>query len=146
MLAKAMEITETIHCRGHENVRSLHKSTFEITRETELSPKGDCIIAVAADKGAADLSPAFRQALATPGVVLTTTLSAGGVVAVVRSAGDACITLTHATDLVWRRSTFVCSRTISVGSDHTAAQLPRELIEQLQKGAMMTVTLRAELP
>lgn len=146
MLAKAMEITETIHCRGHENVRSLHKSTFEITKETELSPNGDCIIAVGADKGAADLAPAFRHALATPGVVLTTTLSAGGVAAVIRSGGAVGITLTHATDLVWRRSTFVCPRTISVYSDHTAAQLPRELIELLQKGVPMTVTLRVELP
>ncbi|MDV0442206.1 hypothetical protein McpAg1_14360 [Methanocorpusculaceae archaeon Ag1] len=145
MLPKAMEIVETIHCRGHKNVRALHKSTFEITKETDLSPNGDCIIAVGADKGAADLSPEFRMALGDPRTTLTTTLSCGGVTAVIRSEGYVGITLTHETDLVWRRSTFVCSRTISVYSDHTAYQLPRELIEKLQNEEEMTVTLRAEL-
>ena len=145
MLAKAMEIVETIHCRGHKNVRALHKSTFELTKETELSPNGDCIIAVGADKGAADLSSAFRQALGMPGTILTTTLSAGGMTAVVRSEGFSGITLTHDTDLVWRRSTFVCSRTVGVYSDHTACLLPRELIGKLQNEAELIVTLRAEL-
>ena len=27
-----MEAVEVIHCRGHENVLGLHKSTFEITK------------------------------------------------------------------------------------------------------------------
>lgn len=141
-----MEITETIHCRGHKNVRALHKSTFEITKETDLSPNGDCIIAVGADRGAADLSPAFRDALSRDGTILTTTLSCGGVTATVRSEGCAGITLTHETDLVWRRSTFLCPRTVAIYSDHTARQLPRELIEKLQNEGEMTVTFRAELP
>lgn len=141
-----MEITETIHCRGHKNVRALHKSTFEITKETELSESGDCIIAVGADKGAADLSPELREALGHDGTILTTTLTCGGVTAVIRSEGSYGITLTHPTDLVWRRSTFLCPRTIAVYSDHTARQLPRELIEKLQNEEEMIVTLRAELP
>lgn len=141
-----MEITQIIHCRGHKNVRALHKSTFEITKETELSESGDCIIAVAADKGAADLLPTFRDALSRKGTVLTTILSCGGVTATIRSEGSPGITLTHETDLVWRRSTFLCSRTIAIYSDHTACQLPRELIEHLQNSEEMTVTLRTELP
>ena len=141
-----MEITETIHCRGHKNVRALHKSTFEITKETGLSESGDCIIAVGADKGAADLSPGLREALGRDGTILTTTLTCGGVTAVIRSEGSHGITLTHPTDLVWRRSTFLCPRTIAVYSDHTARQLPRELIEKLQNEEEMIVTLRAELP
>ena len=141
-----MEIIETIHCRGHKNVRAQHKSTFEITKETDLSPNGDCIIAVGADRGAADLSPAFRDALSRDGTILTTTLSCGGITATVRSEGCPGITLTHGTDLVWRRSTFLCPRTIAVYSDHTACELPRELIEKLQNEEEMIVTLRAELP
>ena len=136
-----MEITEIIRCRGHENVRALHKSTFEITKETELSPKGDCIIAVGADKGAADLSPAFRELMARPGAKLTAEFSAGGVSAVVSADGGEGISLTHPTDLVWRRSAFVCSRTIGIYSDATAALLPRELIDVLKTGAEMTVKL-----
>ncbi len=136
-----MEITEVIRCRGHENVRALHKSTFEITKETELSPKGDCIIAVGADKGAADLSPEFRELMRRSGTRLTAVFSAGGISATVSADGGEGICLTHPTDLVWRRSSFVCPRTIGIFSDSTAAQLPRELIEVLKTGAEMTVTL-----
>ena len=136
-----MEVTEVIHCRGHENVRAFHKSTFEITKETELSPKGDCIIAVGADKGAADLSPEFRELMAQEGARLTAVFSAGGITATVTADGGAGISLTHPTDLVWRRSSFVCPRTIGTYADATAALLPRELIAVLQTGAEMTVTL-----
>jgi hypothetical protein len=146
ILPKVMKIIETIHCRGHKNVMALHKSTFEITKETELSPNGDCIIAIGADKGAADLSPAFREALNIPGTILTTVLDCGGVTATVLSKGCSGITLAHETDLVWRHSTFLCPRTIAVCSGHTACQLPRELIEKLRNGEEMTVTLQAESP
>jgi hypothetical protein len=140
-----MEITEIIHCRGHKNIRALHKSTFEITKETSLSPNGDCIIAVDADLGAADLSSEFCDAISKDGTILTTTLSCDGATATILSEGRRGITLTHETDLVWRRSTFLCPRTISVHSDHTACQLPRELIKKLQNEGEMTVILQAEL-
>lgn len=99
-----MEAVEVIRCRGHENVRGMHKSTFEITKEAELSPQGDCIVGVAADKGAADLSPKFRELMAKEGAKLTAVFSAGGIEAVVTADGGAGISLTHPTDLVWRRS------------------------------------------
>lgn len=141
-----MEIIEQIQCRGHPNVRALHKSTFEITKETDLSPNGDCIIATGADKGAADLSPAFRAAIGTCGTTLITTLTIQDISVEIRSEGHEGITLTHPTDLVWRRSTFTCPRTIGIYADHTAALLPRALIEKLRDGEEMTVTLRAVLP
>ncbi|HJJ72732.1 MAG TPA: DUF371 domain-containing protein, partial [Methanocorpusculum sp.] len=109
-----MEAVEVIHCRGHENVLGLHKSTFEITKETELSPQGDCIIGVSADKGAADLSHEFRELMAKDGARLTAVFSAGGVEVTVTSDGGSGISLTHPTDLVWRRSSFVCPRTIGI--------------------------------
>lgn len=141
-----MSVTEIIHCHGHTNIRGLHKTTFEITKETELSPKGDCIIAVGADKGAADLSPAFRQAIADDSAVLHTTLTCGEISVTILSQGASGITLTHPADLVWRRSSFVCPRTIAVYSDHTASLLPRELMAALQRGADLTVILEVEGP
>ncbi len=141
-----MSVTEIIHCRGHKNVLGLHKSTFEITKETELSPNGDCIIAVGADKGAIDLSPEFRQAVADDTAILRTTLTSAELSVTILSQGASGITLTHPTDMVWRRSTFVCPRTIAVYSDHTASLLPRELVAALQRGAELTVTLTIEGP
>ncbi|HJJ29294.1 MAG TPA: DUF371 domain-containing protein [Methanocorpusculum sp.] len=134
-------ITETIHCKGHPNVLAHHKSTFEITKEPDLSLKGDCIIGVAADKGASDLSPEFKAALQQEGAVLETKLICGPLEYTVVSSGGAGLSLTHASDLVWRKSEFTCSRTIGTGSDAAAKDLPRDLVARLQKGEELTVIL-----
>src|SRR3989338_4407445 len=34
---------------GHPNIRGAHKTTFELTKDAELSLRGDCIIGVNAD-------------------------------------------------------------------------------------------------
>lgn len=36
-------------CYGHENITAKHKTTFEFTKDHELSLNGDCIIGVRAD-------------------------------------------------------------------------------------------------
>jgi len=78
--------------------------------------------------------------------VLVTRLLAGGVEAVIRSRGADGLLLNHPTDMVWRRSTFTCGRTIGICSDQVAASLPRALIDALRAGAEMTVTLTVTRP
>ncbi len=130
-----------ITCHGHAHVRGSHKTTFEITCEDELSPQGDCIIGVCSDKGAADLADNFCSLLADERAILTTCLQAGGISCEIRSRGSSQMTFDHPTDLVWRRSEFVCGRTIGIGSDHVARTLPRELINLLSGGADMVVIM-----
>ncbi len=48
--------------------------------------------------------------------------------------------------MVWRRSSFVCGRTIGIMSDHVAAALPKTLIANLVAGKEMIVTLTATRP
>ncbi|HJJ35921.1 MAG TPA: DUF371 domain-containing protein [Methanocorpusculum sp.] len=141
-----MEVTEIIHCRGHENVRGLHKSTFEVTKETELSPRGDCIIGVGADKGCADLSPAFKAAMTRPQAVLTTVLEAGGISVTVTGSGSELQTFENPVSFVWRTSAFISDRTIAIGTDHAARDLPRDLIDLLRTGAELTVTMTVTVP
>jgi len=136
-----IEVTEIIHCHGHKNIRSIHKSTFEVTKDAELSLTGDCIIGVAADKGCADLSPAFKDAMTRPHAVLTTVLEAEDIAVTVTGSGNELQTFENQNDFVWRKSNFVCDRTIAVGTDHAAHDLPRELIETLKNGAELTVTM-----
>jgi hypothetical protein len=142
----SMTVTETIRCRGHPNVLSLHPTTFEITKEVHLTCKGDCIIAVGADKGAADLSPGFRSALSRDDAVLLTRLTCGGISVVVTSFGSDGLVLDHPCDMVWRRSRYVCGRTVGIETDLVARTLPRELIDCLKSGrellVEMTVTSR----
>jgi hypothetical protein len=60
--------------------------------------------------------------------------------------GSKAMTLAHPTDLVWRRSMFVCGRTIGIRSDKVAASLPKDLIRYLKAGEEMTVTMTATRP
>ena len=78
--------------------------------------------------------------------ILITRLSCEGVTIEVKSQGSFKFTLDHPTDMVWRRSSFVCGRTIGIMSDHVAATLPKTLIEHLAAGKEMLVILTAMRP
>lgn len=139
------EIHATIRCRGHPNVTGRHPTTFEITREEHLSSQGDCIIGIAADRGASGLPPAFADALSGDEAVLVTRLCCGDTCVTITSRGSRAMTLDHPTDLVWRKSDYVCGRTVGIRSDATARDLPRELIALLQGGAELVVEMTVRI-
>jgi hypothetical protein len=141
-----MEAQETIRCRGHLLVLGTHPTTFEVTCEDHLTANGNCIIGIGADRGCAGLQLAFKKVLAHDDAVLTTRLACGDVVVEVRSRGSSQMMLNHPTDMVWRKSTFVCGRTIGVLSDAVALTLPRELMENLVLGKEMVVSLTVTRP
>jgi len=141
-----MEATEIVRCRGHPLVLGTHPTTFEVTCEDHLTKNGNCIIGVAADKGCAGLSPEFRAVLANDDAVLVTRIACDGILVEVRSRGSSQFTLDHPADMVWRKSSFVCGRTIGILSDRTAMTLPRDLMEYLAGGKEMVVTLAATRP
>ena len=141
-----MEAQEIIRCRGHPLVLGTHPTTFEVTCEDHLSKNGNCIVGIAADKGCAGLSPAFKSVLTHDDAVLITLLESGGVSVTVRSRGSSQFLLDHPTDMVWRKSTFICGRTIGIISDRVALTLPRELMIHLARGNEMVVTLTVTRP
>ncbi len=141
-----MKARETVIAHGHPLIRGTHPTTFEVTTEEELTIYGDCIIAVGADKGAADLSSGFRDVLSMEGATLTTRLVCRDLTIEVHSSGGRGITLEHPTDLVWRRSPFCCGRTMGTGADFVARTLPRELIHYLREGAIIQVEMEADSP
>lgn len=129
---------------GHPLVSATHRTTFEITAEDHLSAAGSCIIAVRSEKGAAGLSDDFHTLIRSPGSRLMTTLSCRDVTVTVTSLCSPDLLLEHPSDLVWRRSSYACGRTIGLYSDHTAATLPRDLISHLQQGERLDVVLVVE--
>jgi uncharacterized protein len=141
-----MEAQEIIRCRGHPLILGTHPTTFEVTSEEHLTKNGNCIIGIAADKGCAGLSPAFKSVLIHDDAVLTTLLTCDGISVSVRSRGSSQLLLDHPSDMVWRKSTFICGRTIGIVSDRTAQALPRELMIRLARGKELVVTLTATRP
>lgn len=134
--------TERIKAKGHRNVTARHKTTFEITKEDYLTPGGDCIIAVSADKSLPELSSEFREALKSPKAKLEIILSCSGLTEEINAYGDPDLVLTHPTDMVVRKSDFTCNRTLAVRADKAAIDLDREFIKKLREGNNIEIELR----
>lgn len=127
-----MQTAEIIHAQGHPNVTSLNKTTFEFTKETHLTKRGDCIVAVSSDKGASDLSPEFKKAMQNKMARIRIQIEAEGEAEVVNAWGSPLLSFIHSTDLVVRKSEYICSRTLAIRADKAAKDFPRSLIEKLQ--------------
>jgi hypothetical protein len=127
-----MEIAETIQAYGHRNIQATHKTTLEIMKELHLTKKGDCIIAVSANKALADLSSRFKENLRKENAKLTILIQAGEIIETVRAHGSPKLVLTHPTDMVVRKSNYVCSRTLAINADKAAHDLSKKLVKKLK--------------
>ncbi len=124
-------LREVIHCRGHENVKATHKSTLEFTKEDHLTPRGDCILCIEADKGINDLSEEFKTALKA-GKKLLIKIRAGNLVDEVLAEGSPSLILDHDYSMVVRKSTYVDGRTLAVRANKAARDIDRRVVELLK--------------
>ena len=143
-----MTHTETIQAHGHENVSAEHASTFEVTSDDFLTPAGDCILAIGADRTPADFADAFvaacRDADATVTATLRVPVDGETHEAVVTGRGDPDLSFENDRSLVGRTSDYVDERTVAVGADKAARDLNSDLVAALADGAPLTVTLTVE--
>ena len=130
-----------IKAQGHENVLSLHKSTFEITKDKDLSLAGDCIIGLDIDKSMEDFPDEFKEKLANDDTKVIVELRTPNASDTIEGYGHHDLTLSHPTDIVCRKSTFVCSRTLMIKSNKAAIDLNRDLIKDLANGESMDVNI-----
>ena len=130
-----------IKAKGHENVLSLHKSTFEITKDKDLSLSGDCIIGLDIDKSMEDFPEEFKEMLANDDTKVIVELKTPNASDTIEGYGHHDLTLSHPTDMVCRKSTFVCSRTLMIKSNKAAIDLNRDLIKDLANGEPMEVNI-----
>ena len=135
---------EVIHARGHENVRAEHASTFEVTTDDYLTPAGDCILAIEADRAPADFDPDFIEACRDESATITITIEAGGHEVTVEGRGDPDLEYTNERSAVGRTSEYVDDRTVMVEAEFAAEGFDRELVDALAGGAEATVTFTVE--
>ncbi|ADJ16106.1 DUF371 domain-containing protein [Halalkalicoccus jeotgali] len=135
---------EVVRAKGHENVSAEHASTFEVTTDDWLTPAGDCILAVEADRAPAEFDPEFVAACREEGARITVRFEADGHVEDVVGQGHPDLAFESERSMVGRTSEYVDERTVVVGTDQAAAGFDRDLVEALAAGAELTVTLRVE--
>lgn len=122
----------TVTAYGHANIQATHSSTFEITMESHLSRKGDCIIGTNASHSALHLKSQFDDAIRHPNTKIFTYLSVGTITDQIQGSGSPHLTLSSPTSLVWRTSEYVDARTIAIRCNKAAKDLNRHLIKSLQ--------------
>lgn len=128
-----MRIVERLEVWGHRNILAENKATFEITKETHLSKKGDCIVGIRASKGACELSDEFKRLARKENARITVIFQVDNTREVVIGRGSSQLTFTHPTDLVARKSSYTCGRTLMIKTNKAATDLSRHLIKNLKK-------------
>ena len=134
-----------IEFSGHENIRSNHQKTIEITKGSNLTPRGDCIVGVNAKSSCADLPEELKNKLKNPDSKVTFSIQVGNEDFVIKGKGDSKLILTHTEDIVLRKSDFICPRTLAVKCDKASDLLPRSMVKQLQDPKILgTLTIAVE--
>ncbi len=133
ILNKISFAMERVRAYGHENVRGLHRTTLEITRESSLTLRGDCIVAVKADKGLRDFSREFKEVVRRKSTVVIILFVVDNVVKdIVTCHGDPRLTYSSDTRIIIRRSSYVDDSTACIKASKAARDLGRSFIELMK--------------
>jgi len=132
-----------IKAKGHENVSATHKTTLEITKENYLTPTGHCIIGINANKSMADFSEEFKEKLRNAKKIIVE-IDVEGLKEVIVGEGHRDLILNHPTDMVIRKSDYICSRTLMINANKSAKDINREIVKKLKNGANLTFKIIVE--
>jgi uncharacterized protein len=124
-------LEEEITFQGHKNILSLHERTIEITKDSNLTKNGDCIVGVSANKACNDLNTALKARLRTNGTVVKITIVVEPYEFELSGHGNNGLDITHEHDIVLRKSNYVDSRTLVVLCDKSAFDIPRKMVSSL---------------
>ena len=133
------------YATGHKNIIATHNTTFEITKEINLSKRGNCIVAVKSAKSGVDLPLDFKKAAIKNGAKIKIIIETDKLKETIVAYGNKKLEFTHPTDLVVRKSNFVCNRTLAVRANKASVDFSRELIEKLKNpNQIIKITLKVE--
>ncbi|MEM2925216.1 MAG: DUF371 domain-containing protein [Methanocellales archaeon] len=136
-----MQVFEVLHAKGHRNITAKHRTTFELTKDVDISRRADCIIGVEVSKAAADLSQEFKNLAKRNDAEITIDIYVEELHERIRGRGSEKLSFTDSRSLVVRRSNYSCGRTLMVQADKAAIDLNRALVEKLKLGAKIIVQL-----
>jgi hypothetical protein len=131
-MAGTTMVQDDVTFYGHPNIRSLHAKTIEITKDEHLTPRGDCIIGVRANKACANLDEALKHRLKSNSAVVRIEIIVANESFLITGMGDNRLSMLNPYDIVIRRTNFACPRTMSVLCNKASSEVPRKMVERLQ--------------
>ncbi len=126
-----MTIIEKIYAWGHTNILCTHRTTIEITKGKNLTKKGDCVLAVNASKACFDLTPDLKN-LIKKGKMFKVKLKVDEVQDFFYGFGNEDLKLLNKNDMVFRKSDFICERTVLINCSKSSNELSRDLTRTLR--------------
>lgn len=111
---------------------------------SSLTLKGDCIIGVRASKACKDLSRSLREGLQKPNSFVDIEIQVNGLSFAIKGRSSGGLSLLSDTDMVIRKSTYTCPRTVAILSDNACSDIPREIVELLkdpERQGIMKITI-----
>ncbi len=137
---------EVIRAKGHANITATHKTTIEVTKDDYLTPLGDCIIGVMADKSVAELSDKFKNIMLNDETTLISVFITNNSYDYIVSKGSSKLLLTNTRKIIFRKSSYIDEATIAINSNKAAVELSRKLVQDLVNGSPLTIVLIAIKP
>ncbi|MDI6701419.1 DUF371 domain-containing protein [Methanothermobacter wolfeii] len=134
----------TLRARGHPNVSARHRTTLEVTVDPQIGKTADCIIGVSSSDSVSTIPEEIKRAIRDPSARIRLVLRTENGFDEVRGYGHPDLTLDHPTDIVCRRSSYICGRTLMIGADKAACDLSEELVRDLMEGKELTVEIIVE--
>ncbi|MFB5631295.1 MAG: DUF371 domain-containing protein [Nitrosopumilaceae archaeon] len=117
---------------GHKNIRSLHKNTIEITKDSNLTTSGDCIIGVNAKYGCSEIPQHIKKRLQDPNSKVIFSIIVNDYTFQIKGTGHQDLFFADPNDIVIRKSNYICPRTLAVNCNKASDSIPRKLIQMLQ--------------
>jgi hypothetical protein len=139
-----MRLVEYVHGKGHPNIRATHPTTLAATREPEVSRAGDCFIMVSADKAPSTLSEAFKNA-ARRHVKILVKIIVEDLEDSFECYGEPTLSFKDECTMIFRKSSYVCSKTVGVKSSKSAIDVSRSIVSKLRSGSEITLELAISL-
>ena len=134
---------EHIIAKGHANIKATHPSTFEITKENWLTPQGDCIIGISANKSPKQFGEEFKNIAKRGDAIILAILLSNGAFDYIIGKGSEKLTFKDNTRMVFRKSSYISDNTVMIKANKAARDISRKLIDKLKKGRILHVLLIA---
>ena len=127
-----MTIIDTIDIMGHPFIQCIHNTTIEITKDNYLTKKGTCILGIKASKACYDLNPLLKKKIKN-GEKIDVIIKVDEMSDSFCGYGNRKLTLLSKKDIVFRKSDFICDRTILINCTKSSNELSRNIIKRLVK-------------
>jgi hypothetical protein len=125
-----MKVLDIIYAYGHKNISCMHRTTIEITKDYHLTENGDCILAVRASKGCFDLSYSLKNQIWKKNKIKVS-LRVGSIEDSFYGFGSDKLKLINESDIVFRKSDYICDRTVLINCNKASDQINRKIITAL---------------